>query len=630
MSELGTIRKRVERASTFLHKLESVMLTTFNLGAAFLEEHALPAVLGVESKTTAARRAEVHQRLGATPCTVFYDPAVAPRISGRYRYVARPVPVRGRFFHPKLVVLAGRSEDGTTWVYLAVSSANLTLSGWGRNSESFGETWIHTRRQQSWQALDDLLSWFQTCAPLGEKQAGTDAVSQVRTALARMPDRKRFADDGTAPWSGSLYANLYASTVHQDGLPAFLQMGRARRASSLWAYSPYWSDVAAHVADFKALETVLVPALRMDGTSLGLSQKQAEELNNRTKVQRNPADVGTRFWHMKAYSISHGVTTYTAVGSCNFTHAGLSGGNGNVEAMLVFEDEAAWLPEGDAADLQQLADETLPEEECPQPTPVAIVVAWDWRTHTWRWWLEPGPRQRNFVLHLAGLAPFSIESGTHAKPGKPPARGATFTLTYATNRGEGRWQGQVVELDLDHSSRTYGRPLTANEILESWRGRAPTWDLGGGGSSGDPNDDGEDVEFDTPAAFDAVNLYDLYRAMRTLRTKLASLDKHVDIQRAYLVGRPDSVMALAHLADRDEAAPVVRYLVLRELCGVVSQWAHLLDEDLVVRVHQMANHARVRTRTQLLKELGANADKADMMLYWFEQQLAAMDRGAVA
>jgi hypothetical protein len=624
------LRERVERASAYFHELDGVVLTTFNLSAAFLEDHALPAALGVEGKSAAARRAELHQRLGATPCTIFYDPTVPPRISGRYRYVARPVPIRGRFFHPKLVVLSGRSEDGTTWVYLTVSSANLTLSGWGRNAESFGETWIHTRRQQSWHALDDLLAWLDNHGPLGEEPAGTNAVARVRAALARMPDRKRFVDDGTEPWSGSLYTRLYASVVHTEGLPAFLQAGRARRPSNVWAYSPYWADVAEQVAAFNARKTILVPALRMDGAALGLSQEQAEELDEHTEVRRNQDDVGTRFWHMKAYKIQYGKTTQTAVGSCNFTRAGLSGGAGNVEAMLVFEADPEWLPTGDIATSDQLADEPQPEEEAPHPTPVAIVVAWDWRAHTWRWWLEAGSRQRDFVLHLPGLAPFPIESGTHAKPGKPPIRGATFAVNYRSDHGERQWQGQVVELNLDHSSRTYGRPLTASEILESWRGRAPTWDLGGGGGSGDPSDDGDDVENDVAAAFNAVNLYDLYRSMRALRTKLTSLDQHPDIQRAYLVGRPDSVMALAHLADRDEEAPVVRYLVLRELCGVVSQWAHLLEDDLVARAQQMADQARTRTRIRLLEELSADEDKADTMLNWFEQALVGLDRGVVA
>jgi len=630
MSELGTVRERVERAAEYFHELEGVVLTTFNLSADFLEEHALPAILGVEAKATAARRAEVHQRLGVVPCTVFYDPTSPPRISGRYRYVARPVPIPGRFFHPKLVVLAGRAEDGTTWVYLAVSSANLTLSGWGRNAESFGETWIHTRRQQSWQALDDLLAWLVAHSPLGEKQTGSDAVARVRSVLARMPSRKRLIDDGTEPWSGTLYADLYASVVHADGLPAFLLADRTRRPSEMWAYSPYWSDVAEQVAAFNAQRTVLVPALRMDGAALGLSKEQAEELGGRAEIRRNQDDVGARFWHMKAYWIRHGQTIRTAVGSCNFTNAGLTGGEGNVEAMLVFEASPDWLPDGREAASDELADGAQSEEEAPEPTPVAVVVAWDWRDHAWRWWLNAAPRQHDFVLHLPGLAGFGIVSGTDSRPGTPPARGATFTVTYRSDQGPRAWQGQVVELNLDHSSRTYGRPLTANEILDSWRGRAPTWDLGGGRGGGDPSDDEGDVEGEAPAAFDAVNLYDLYRSMRALRAKLTSLEQHPDIQRAYLVGRPDSVMALAFLADRDEEAPIVRYLVLRELCGVVAIRASLVDPELVERAQRMAAAARERTQARLVEELRGDVEKAGRVLDWFEQALTRMDRGEVA
>ena len=627
MSELSTLRARVERASQYFREMDGVVLTTFTLNGEFLEDQALPAVLGVEARTTAGRRAELHQRLGTTPCTVFYDPATQPRVSGRYRYVARPVPIRGRFFHPKLVIIAGRSENRTTWVYLAVSSANLTLSGWGRNAESFGETWIHTRRQQAWKALDALLGWLGSHSRLMEKQSATDAVARVRAALARMPERRRFSDDDAEPWSGSLHANLYVSVVHTEGLPAFLRGGRARDPSELWAYSPYWSDVADQVAEFDARETVLIPALRADGGSLGLSREQAAELDDGIEIWRNEKDVGDRFWHMKAYWIRQGERIRTAVGSCNFTHAGLAGSDGNVEAMLVLDCEPEWLPEGAEIEDDDFAEEVEAEEGTPEPAPVAIVVAWDWRASAWRWWLEAGPRQRNFKLCVPGLASFRIRSGAGTKPGKQPARGASFTVFYRAGQEQAEWKGQIVELNLDYSSRTYGRPLTANEILDSWRGRAPTWDLGGGAGDGDSGDDRDDLEIDTPAAFDAVNLFDFYRSMSALRRNLEGLKEHRDIQRGYLVGRPDSVMALALLANRDEEAPIVRFLILRELRDVVSTWAKVLDRELVRRIEKMTSAARRRTLARLRKDLDGDKKKAGRMLLWFESELVALDRG---
>lgn len=627
MSELSTVRARVERASQYFREMDGVVLTTFNLNGEFLEDHALPAVLGVEARTMARRRAELHQRLGTTPCTVFYDPATQPRVSGRYRYVARPVPIRGRFFHPKLVVISGRSENRATWVYVAVSSANLTLSGWGRNAESFGETWIHTRRQQAWRVLDELLGWLGAHSPLREKPSETDAVARVRAALARMPARRRFSDDDTQPWSGTLRASLYVSVVHTEGLSAFLRGERARGPSKLWAYSPYWSDVADLVREFDARETVLVPALRADCRGLGLSREQAEEIDEGIEIRRNEEDFGDRFWHMKAYWIRQGEGIRTAVGSCNFTRGGLSGCDGNVEAMLVFDGEPEWLPDGEEIEDDDLAEEAEAEERTPEPAPVAIVVAWDWRANAWRWWLEAGPRQRRFKLCVPGLTSFRIKPGAGSKPGKPPTRGATFKVLYRAGQEDAEWQGQIAELNLDYSSRTYGRPLTANEILESWRGRAPTWDLGGGGGDGDPDDDRDDLEVDTPAAFDAVNLFDFFRSMSALRRKLTTLEENQDIQRGYLVGRPDSVMTLAHLADRDEEAPIVRFLVLREMRDIVSTWASVLDEELVGRVEQMATAARDRTLARLQQDLDGDDEKADRMLDWFETELDGLDCG---
>ena len=409
-----TIRERITEAARAFDALDAVVLTTFNLSVPFLEDHALPAALSVDGETPAARRAAVHQRLGTTACAVFYDPSVPPRLTGRFRYVARPVPLRGRLFHPKLVVLAGRVADEPR-VYLAVSSANLTLSGWGRNAESFGEIWIRARGQQPWAALRGLLSWLQQHAGVGERPDDSDAVARTLLSLDRMPGRlPRGADHPPTAW-------LYASVVHGGGLPGFLRMGRARRPSEVRVYSPYWADVADQVKAFAARETVLVPALRADGAGVGLARGEAAALGGGVSVRANAADVGDRFWHLKAYRVVHGTRTYTAVGSCNFTRAGLSGAAGNVEAMLVFEADPAWLP-APGAPLTEFPEEVPGEEEAPEPAPACVVVAWDWREPCWRWWLDPGPRQTDFTLHLPGNRPIPVGPGRGEAKGQPPPR----------------------------------------------------------------------------------------------------------------------------------------------------------------------------------------------------------------
>lgn len=624
MSGLGTIRERVQRAATALRHQEGVVLTTFNLSAPFLEEQALPAILGVEARGAVARRAELHQRLGATPCVVFYDPSVAPQLSGEYRYVARPVPLRGRLFHPKLIIIAGRAADGSTRVYLAVSSANLSLSGWGRNAESFGETWISNRAQQSWGALDRLLAWLQGCAALGEAPGEADALVRVRAALGRMPASPRAEEDVSALWSVASAGRLYTSVVDTGGLFAFLGIGPERRPDEVRVYSPYWSDVAASVTATHAERVVLIPALRADGRGFGLTREQAASVRDAAQLQRAAGDAGDRFWHMKLYSVCFADGALCAVGSCNFTHAGLAGAAGNVEAMLVFEAERGLFAEGAPVREEELAQEPLAEEEAPAPAPIAIVVAFDWRAMCWRWWLDPAPGQRGFVLELVGVGRAPIVAGAGARAGSAPPRGASFKVSYQVADGERSWEGQVVELNLDHSARVYGAPLTAQDILESWRVGALAAGKGGAERAGEEAEAGEDAAREVAAAFDAVNLYALYEAMRALRGRLAERAAYPEQQRALLVGRPDSAMALALLADQDGEAPVVRYLVLRELCGVITAWGALLDEALVARVSAMADRARARTLAQLIGEV-KDAARADEMLGWFEAQLAAMD-----
>ncbi|PRQ04689.1 hypothetical protein ENSA5_05630 [Enhygromyxa salina] len=638
MSAPGTIRERVERAVDWFHVVDAVVLTTFNFDPAFVEEHVLPTVLGVEGSTAAAKRAGLHARLGEVPCAVYYDPSTRPKTSGRYRYVARPVPIRNRYFHPKLIIIAGEDDEGTGWVYVAVTSANLSMSGWGRNVESFGETWIHTQKQQSHGALEAFTTWLQGYTARGERGKRVDAMARVRERLAQLPNRRRFTDDPECPWSGTLRARLYFSVVHDAGLADFLQQGRSRRATELWAASPYWADVPQRMVAFNARCTVLLPALRPRDQRLALSRGQHADLleamrkrgGDELAVLRNADDGGDRFWHMKAYFIAYDGVAYTAVGSCNFTRAGLVGAGGNVEAMLVMKGEPDWFPDGEAVDPDNLASEGESEEGAPEPSPVAICVAWDWADERWRWWIDPGPDQHDFVLELPELAPIETEGGVHEQVGPPPPRAATFTVAYREGDRRHRWQGVVVEIGLDHSTRTYGRPLTASEILESWRSQARIEPGGEGavrGEEGSEEGDDDEQTLDEAAAFDVGNLYDLYRSMRALRARLHELEERPDLQRGLLVAGPASAMKVVRQAERARGPAPVRFLVLRELGSVLRSWHSVVgDRKLVTRTREVTARLRAEVLAGLETELGRDAGRAEEMLRWFERQLARPDR----
>ena len=645
MSELVTIRERIIRAKNYFSELHGVVLTTFNLDPVFLEDNALPAVFGIEDENRSVREAELHKQLAITPCTVFYDPSTEPKFGGGYRYVAQPVPIPGNFFHPKLVILAGqrnpsekstRSKYDTQWVYLAVSSANLTRSGWGRNVESFGETWIHTQKQQSCPALQAFLKWLKTNGSLNVNQKNSDAVTKVLDTLKDLPDRRRFFDGGSEPWSGTLYANFYSSVVHEDGFPAFIHKHYARRPSCIWVYSPYWGDIPNQLKSFNAKKTKLVPALRQRDRKISITQDQSQELDlPNLCIKKNRKDNNERFWHMKAYWIERGSRCYIAVGSCNFTKAGLSGKNENVEAMLIFntyEDDGTF-PGGKEVQPEEFATDPEPEEEMPKTLPFAIVVAWDWKNKLWHWDLAVGDNQREFMLLLPKYVRcFRIKPGANSKKGEPPKPGETFIIYYRNPKKSKKWEkwvGSVVELNLDHSTRTYGIPLNASQILDSWRKGLAV----GSRRTGEYNELNDIVEStenktDTPAVFDAVNLFDFYRALRDLKFELSNKELSENRKKALLVGHSNSVLALANLANQDSNLPVVRYLVLFELNKLISEHKKLLGDVHVSNVENMFNEVKELTHKELKKDprlKNYTSNSIDEIMGWFEKNLNEFD-----
>ena len=303
--------------------------------------------------------------------------------------------------------------------------------------------------------------------------------------------------------------------------------------------------------------------------------------------------------------------------------------------MLVFKDHYpnSWLEEIAFNDDDELSDEWIEEEGAPQPVPVVIVVAYDWRSRCWRWFLESTDRQSAFHLLLPEGKSFPIVPGTDKRKGDPPQKsGATFEVTYSEHSQLKSWKGKIVELHLDHSHRTYGKPLSASEILESWRG---VGSYGGGTRKNDGdeddnnsnnNDDSDHSRTNIPAAFDAVNLYDLFRAIRSLRARIEQLESQPHALRALLVGSSNSVMSLARLAEREGEALVVRYLVLRELSNIVKAFKlDSFDVDLLSNVHKGYRQAKKTTLSRLATELGINRGEAKKILDWFEKKLKRLD-----
>ena len=205
----------------------------------FLEEQALPVILGVDAETAAARNAGLHQRLAETGCSVFYDPTVAPGVSGRFRYVARPVPLRGRLCPSEACGHGGpfrrRNRLG---VSRGVVGEPFAIRLGPQRRVLRRDLDPHAETSKRGAASIPFFSGLQERAPLGEETSTKDAVTAVRAVLVRMPNRKRFRGQPEQPWSGSLRAQFYSSVVNKEGLPAFLKKGPQAQACGVVGVQP--------------------------------------------------------------------------------------------------------------------------------------------------------------------------------------------------------------------------------------------------------------------------------------------------------------------------------------------------------------------------------------------------------
>ncbi|PLK23983.1 hypothetical protein C0V72_07215 [Porphyrobacter sp. TH134] len=134
----------LKRKVTGMGPLRRAWFTTFNLDIEFFETFILPAVIGSESPRNRIEFEQLQQELTekGTDVRVFCDPRFID--TNRIKrtcvpiHAIRPDRLSERFgerslFHPKVIYL----EDDNGRRMIGAGSANLTLSGWGRNLEAF-------------------------------------------------------------------------------------------------------------------------------------------------------------------------------------------------------------------------------------------------------------------------------------------------------------------------------------------------------------------------------------------------------------------------------------------------------------------------------------------------------------
>lgn len=427
-----------------LGPLRRAWFTTFSLDIAFFERHVLPTVLG-EDIPQNRRDFENLQLALSDSCLdvrVFCDlrmfnPDQLKRTSvsvhgvlpGRLDFEALD---SDALYHPKVIFL--EAEDGR--MILGAGSANLTVSGWGRQEEVFIFRPIACRaqHQQVMRFFHPLILYFGLQEPL-KKKRGPIYVGQ---------------DDG---W------RFMHSFERQTFLDILLDEGRATR---LTVWSPYFSaDLAGllnKVREYSPkLGVALVPDLLNNSHirtqwSPALARLVEEgRLSFHNRPAGKPADAGmthAKLWHAR------GKRSLLAIGSWNFTVPGTASlDRPNVEAGILIDVPARTdiagsvrtLHESDFCTLEQLAEDALSPEQ--NPLPFDLTVIFDWKSSCYE---------------VSGRTPRQIQDSAYCL--RLPGIDEPRPLSWRKRRHDAAWPLDPLELNVADN-----QALLADHSYEVWK-----------------------------------------------------------------------------------------------------------------------------------------------------------------
>ena len=387
------------------YRLASVVATTYELQADFLEEDLLPAALGLRLPPARGRdfRLELERALENTEVSVFFHPGrYQPGLRRSPRIDLVPLP-EGRYpkLHAKVALLRFVNPADPGFVHqivrLVIASANVTGSGYRSNIEVVAAIDDAPRASsEAATAVRDAAHWLELLVG-----SPTDQVTR------QLRDMKAVFTNRPAPRRDARLRFIGLPSAH--GFPALA--GSGERVDELTVASPFWpagddlADVAAGLArlcgghwetvrligpaalDEQGNARPVVPAglvralldagarVQVAAVDPGYGCEPADEgdkgeFDEVAERHRSQPD-GNRSLHAKALLAIGKKTTRLAIGSFNLTRKGLGlVGAGNAEAGLLWT-----LPNRQASGLRGAVSfgtawhnvTRRPEEFCVEP-----------------------------------------------------------------------------------------------------------------------------------------------------------------------------------------------------------------------------------------------------------------------
>ena len=426
-----------------LGPLKRAWFTTLNLGIPFFETHVLSSLLAADLPLNRMDYENMQLQLAESgiDVRVFCD----MRMMEADQLKRTAIPVHGilprwlgsfdreSLFHPKVIFL----EDIHGHMVLGAGSANLSISGWGRNQEVF--IFRPVSHNEKYQQIKRFFT------PLA-KAAGIDIAETFSV-------RRRFVGDDT-DWR---FVHSFEKTNFLQQLLADTQVER------LTVWSPYFSrNLAALLAKIstfagKDLKYAIVPDrtthryVRTEWSpAIGqLMQDGILSFHDRP----SPRSDNIEMTHAKLW-LASGQKPRLAIGSWNCTEPGCASfERSNIEAGIFISVTAKTqiagqdlcLNETDFGSEQLLEDEALTVE--PYTLPFELQVCFDWKRR---------------VYDVQGKL-YQICNGVHYMLLLPGVKNQ-IPLRWKTRRREGAWPLEPVLHEVADNEA-----LLADHSYEIWR-----------------------------------------------------------------------------------------------------------------------------------------------------------------
>lgn len=390
------LREAFECLTADVGEVDALVFTTFGLDVEFFEDSVLGPLAVDQLKLSSAQDVfGASEYCQETNVGVFYDANATEAVEKRVTFQTHPVFLENGAFHPKVILVSGRT-GGERVVRLLVGSANLSLAGWAKNREIFAT--VEVTDAATARPLLELLEFLvesqdQRAVELRERYG------PVLDHLSDVAQREAGAD------SPRLHVTIPGRT------PSMMERLRERTIDELTVYSPYFGKEPFDYLRRACPDgTLRVVAAQDEDGRLPLPVSEVDELlaseTSAVKLARLPDTEGDgeyRFDHLKAYAWPGALV----VGSHNATEAALGtpdgGGSQNVEVSVEFPDVAP-LETAEFAE----PPEGTPEEELSSPEDfvekrlsASIGVTANWKEDVYE--IELGEPMPDCDIDLPGL-----------------------------------------------------------------------------------------------------------------------------------------------------------------------------------------------------------------------------------